>query len=163
MINKEYPRVTTSNTDNDTLVNWNEKYLTGIGLIDDQHKELVKLINQLFKACLGGNESLDTVFKETMSRMVEYVRFHCTLEIEMLARIKYPEYADHKKQHDSLVQMILDAAQEYNGGKNFVPHQFVRSLRDWLCGHIAISDKKYVAYIAKQKANGCLTDQMIFG
>ena len=40
------------NTDgNKDMVVWDEKFATGIELIDSQHKELFSLTNELFRAC----------------------------------------------------------------------------------------------------------------
>jgi hemerythrin len=146
------------------LVVWDDKYATGIKLIDSQHKELFSLTNELFHACLHGDEAYKGgVFKETMSRVVEYVRFHFGAEQELLQRINYPDYQEHKKQHDTLVLKILASVKDYNEGKNFVPNHFVRTLRDWILSHIALSDKLYAAYIAAQRKKGLLSDQVING
>jgi hemerythrin len=149
--------------DNPDIVIWDDKFATGIQLIDSQHKELFSLTNELFHACLGGDETLHDVFKETMGRMVDYVRFHFGVEQEMLQRIKYPDYQEHKKQHDTLVRNILVSVKEYNEGKKLVPNQFVRTLRDWILSHIAHTDKLYVFYIVNQKKKGLLSDKEING
>ena len=145
------------------IISWEEVYVVGIEQIDHQHKELVSLVNQLFQACLEGNEHVAETFKETMSSMVDYVRFHFTAEQKLLTRINYPNFIEHKKQHDTLVLDILNAAKEYNEGKKFIPNNFVRTLRDWVLSHIAVSDKSYAAYIQEQKHKGLLTDKQING
>jgi hemerythrin len=147
--------------DNTDMVIWDEKYATGIHLIDSQHKELFSLTNELFHACLGGEEALEGVFKETMERMVEYVHFHFGAEQEMLQRVKYPDYQEHKKQHETLVRDILQSVKEYNEGQKLVPNQFVRTLRDWILSHIALYDKLFASYIATQKKKGVLSDREI--
>ncbi|MDR2701990.1 MAG: bacteriohemerythrin [Spirochaetaceae bacterium] len=152
-----------NNNDNKDMVIWGDKYAIGIQLIDDQHKELFALTNELFRACLGGEKMQDSIFKETMGRMVEYVRFHFGAEQELLQRIKYPDYPEHKKQHDTLVRNILETVKEYNEGKKLVPNQFARILRDWILSHIAIYDKLYAAYIVTQKKKGLLSDKDING
>jgi len=149
--------------DSKDMVVWDDKYATGIGLIDSQHKELFSLTNELFRACMGGEEELKDVFKETMGRMVEYVRFHFGAEQELLQRINYPEYHEHKRQHDILIRDILGAVQEYNKGEKFVPNQFVRTMRDWILSHIALTDKQYALFIAAQKKKGLLSDKDIDG
>ena len=157
----------TTNSSQDTgnmeIVEWGPMYVTGIELIDVQHKELVKLTNVLYQACMTRDKFLPVAFKEAMSGMVEYVRFHFSAENELLERIKYPDYHDHKKQHETLVRNILEAAKSYDEGNKFIPNNFVRSLRDWVFGHIAISDKNYSAYVSEQKKKGLLTDKDIEG
>jgi hemerythrin len=143
------------------VVAWDEKFATGLELIDAQHQQLVSITNELFHACVAGDE--DRVFKETMSRMVEYVKYHFGAEQQMLLRVKYPDYNDHKKQHDEMVRNILEAVKEYNEGKQFVPNHFVRILRDWILSHIALCDKLYAAFIADQVKKGLLSDREING
>jgi hemerythrin len=145
------------------IITWSEKYATGIEMIDSQHKELVTLTNQLYHACLTGSTVADAAFKEAMGRMVEYVRFHLSAEQELLERVNYPNYAAHKKQHDNLVINILEAAKEFDEGRKFVPNQFVRSLKDWIFGHIAVFDRSYATYIEVQRKKGLLSDQQISG
>jgi len=153
----------TNNNETADLVVWDEKYATGIQLIDSQHKELFSLTNELFHACMDREVTLQGVFKETMGKMVDYVRFHFGAEQELLQRVKYPDFPEHKKQHESLVRDILEAVKEYNDGKKLVPNQFVRKLRDWILSHIAHYDKLYAAYIATQKKNGIINDKIING
>jgi hemerythrin len=151
------------NTGPAIIVEWDEKYSTGIELIDSQHKQLVHLTNELYQACMGGDEELGTVFKEAMGRMVEYVRFHFGAEQEMLQRIKYPNYTEHVKLHTDLIKQIIEASNNFNKGKHFIANRFVMTLRDWILGHIGYYDKVYAAYVADQKKKGLLTDQQITG
>ena len=146
-----------------TLVSWSEKYAVGIEMIDSQHMELVRLTNELYQACTASDMALGTVFKNTMSRMVEYVRLHFATEMALLERVKYPECKSHKEQHDLLTMNILNAAKDHKEGKKFVPNNFVRTLRDWIFGHIAIYDQAYAAYVREQKKKGLLTDRQING
>ncbi|MDR0324323.1 MAG: bacteriohemerythrin [Treponema sp.] len=145
------------------IVVWGDKYATGIKLIDQQHRELVDLTNNLFHACLDGEQAAKPAFMEAMHRMVEYVRFHFNMETEMLERIKYPGFSEHKKLHETLIKQILDAAEQFKEGKKFVPNHFVRTLKDWVFGHIAIHDKFYASYVTEQKKKGLLNDKMING
>ena len=145
------------------LVTWDEHFVIGIELMDNQHKELVKLTNQLYYACLAGNDVIAQAFKEAMSQMVEYVRFHFSVEAELMKRVNFPEYNEHKAQHDLLVKQILTAASEFQSGKKIAANNFVRTLKDWIFGHIAVYDKSYAAFIVKQKAKGLLTDKQLQG
>lgn len=143
------------------IVVWGSKFMTGIELIDGQHKELVNLTNELYNACFAKDDELPVVFKNAMSRMVEYVRFHFDAELKLLNAINYPEYGSHKKMHETLVKNILEAAKEAGEGKKFVPNNFVRTLVDWVFSHIAVYDKQYSAYVAGQVKNGALTTEKI--
>ena len=140
------------------IITWENKYATGIISIDKQHKELVDLTNELYHACLHRSETMDETFKTAMHRLVEYVRYHFGDEQTLLERIKFPNYLEHKKEHESLIKNILEASKNYGAGNKFVPNTFVRTLKDWIFSHIAVSDKIYAAYVHEQKRKGFLTD-----
>ena len=141
---------------NTVLVAWSDRYATGIECIDNQHMQLVILTNKLYQACLSNPNEVQSVFGEAMSQMVEYVRFHFTSELELLKQVNFSGYADHKSQHDGLVHKIIEASREYGAGKKFIPNHFVRTLKDWVFGHIAISDKIYSANVFEQERKGLL-------
>ena len=89
----------------------------------------------------------------------QYVRFHFTSELELLKKINYPKYSDHKSKHDILIKQIFAAAEEFNTGEKFVPNHFVRTLKDWVFSHIAVEDRIYADYVAVQKNKGLLSDK----
>jgi len=139
------------------IIVWCDKYATGIEKIDAQHLHLVNLTNQLYTACFAPKDELQSVFKEAMSRMVEYVRFHFEDELKILHAINYPDFQNHKKMHHTLVKQILDAVKGYEEGKNHVPNNFVRTLVDWVFSHIAFYDKQYSLFAMRQLKDGALT------
>ena len=141
------------------IVKWDNKLATGIELIDSQHKELVFLTNNLYQACLSGGTG--EIFRDAMKGMVEYVCFHFGAEQKFLERIRYPDYLHHKLQHDALIKHILDAAKDFNSGKQYVANNFVRVLRDWIFSHIAVHDKSYSTYVADQMRKGFLSSEEI--
>jgi hemerythrin len=161
-VQKSSPSDDFAAADSPMMVSWSGNFATGIELIDNQHKNLFILTNELYHACRLGGDELDSVFKETMSRMVEYVRFHFATEQELLQRIKYPNYAEHKSAHDSLIKTIIETTTDY-GKKRFVPNNFVRSLKDWIVSHIGHSDKLYAVYITDQKKKGLLKSKDVEG
>ncbi|MDR0569221.1 MAG: bacteriohemerythrin [Spirochaetaceae bacterium] len=133
------------------FVVWEDRYSVGIPLIDDQHKELLNVTNALYSACRQGDETAKANFKEVIRSAVEYVKFHFSTEEQIMERINFPEIGPHKKEHEAFVKKVLEEVKNFEGGKTFVPNQFVRFLRDWVLTHIAMSDKKYEEFIRKTK------------
>jgi hemerythrin len=147
-----------SRNDRIVFVKWVPEYEVGIKLIDAQHRELVSLTNDLYRACVATDNSIGTVFKECMSKMVEYVRFHFQAENELLKRLGYPDYQAHRKEHETLIQKILEAAKDYDKGNKLVPNHFVRTLKDWVFSHIAVTDQRYAIYVSELKKKGLIAD-----
>jgi hemerythrin len=138
----------------DVIVEWDDRYSMNIQFIDDQHKELINLTNKLYKGCLGGDETARSYFMETVRGTVEYVKYHFSAEEKMMESIQFPGLPQHKKAHESFVKKILEDVDKFQGGKKFVPNEFVRYLKDWILTHIAIEDKKYSDYIVERKKKG---------
>jgi hemerythrin len=101
----------------DHYVEWQEHYSVGIPLIDDQHKELIKLTDNLYKACLEGNAVAGAYFKEVVHSTVDYIKFHFTAEERIMANVNYPDLAVHKKQHESFVKKVIEDAKRFEEGK----------------------------------------------
>jgi len=147
-----------SNIDeNSKIVVWDNKFSTGIEKIDAQHSHLFDLTNNLYNACFDNEDVLETKFKEAMKQMVEYVHFHFEAEQKFLSAIRFPDYHNHKKQHDGLIKEILAAVKDYQQGKKHIPNNFVRTLKDWILSHIAFYDKAYSTYAMEQVKLGILS------
>jgi hemerythrin len=138
------------------VIEWDNRYALGIPLIDDQHKKLIDMANKLYVGCLSGDETARAYFMNAIREAVDYVRYHFSTEENMLARIKYPGLAAHKKEHEAFVKEIIRQVGDFRSGKKFVPNIFVRYLRDWVLTHIALSDKLYADYLVNLKKEGTL-------
>jgi hemerythrin len=143
------------------LVEWDEKYSVGIPLIDNQHKELIRLTNKLYQGCLGGDEKAREFFMITVRGVLDYVKYHFSAEENLLKNAKYPLLEDHKKEHESFVLQLVNDVKSYHDGRKFVPNSFVRYLRDWILSHIAMTDTQYAKYILDLKKQGQLTNVLL--
>ncbi len=132
---------------NSDFVEWKEQYVVGIDIIDKQHKTLLHIINKLFGACKAGKQEADKSFGSILKKAVEYVKTHFSTEENLMIEHKYPDLGAHKRLHQEFVRRILLSAGEFQKGKNFVPNNFVRFLKDWLLEHIAITDRKLGVFI----------------
>lgn len=128
------------------FVSWDSSYDVGIDMVDKQHRHLIELTNSLYNACLGEKIELEEKFKDVMKELVEYVMVHFKDEENIMRKINYPKFKEHKQKHEEFVREILSAVNNYREGKQFVPNSFVRFLRDWLFNHILINDKELARY-----------------
>jgi hemerythrin len=145
---------------NNNLITWNNSLSCGIKLIDDQHKVLVNLINEMFNHITGNNVQEYDYFDKVIQEAVRYVKNHFATEERIMLATKYSGYAEHKKEHDSFILVVVENIHDYKAGKRLTLSAFTRFLRDWALSHIAMVDKQYFEYfkkIATRKANGKLT------
>ncbi|MDR2536252.1 MAG: bacteriohemerythrin [Treponema sp.] len=134
----------------ENYVEWQDSYSVGIPVVDEQHKELIKLTNNLYKACVDGDDTARTYFKEVIRKTVEYVKFHFSAEEQIMSNAKYPQVAEHKRQHENFVKKVIEDTKKFEEGKA-VPYVFVNYLKNWILNHIAVADKAYSSYILQHR------------
>jgi hemerythrin len=142
------------------LVTWSQTFSVGIKLIDDQHKGLLRLTNDLFNHCVGDEAAERAYFEQAIHSAVDYVKVHFSTEEKIMRKTKYQGYAEHKRQHDTFILAVIEQARTLNDGKRFSLAIFTRFLKNWILTHIAVEDKKYFEYfkrIATRKDDGRLS------
>jgi len=145
--------------ENKEMVSWSAAFSVGVKLIDDQHKGLLDLVNDMFNHVTGNDEEERAYFKKVIEKAVQYVKVHFSTEEKIMIHTKFPGYMEHKKAHDAFVLTVVEKVQDFEAGKKFILHEFSQFLKEWILTHIAIMDKGYFAYfkkIATRKADGTL-------
>jgi hemerythrin len=141
-------------------VKWSKTYSMGIKLIDDQHKGLLELVNELFSHSTGDEAAERAYFKVVIGQAVDYVKVHFATEEKYMLATKFPGYEEHKKKHEDFILTVVKSVKDFESGKRLVLVNFSRFLKDWILGHIAVMDVKYSEYfkkIASLKADGKLS------
>ena len=123
------------------LIEWGEHLSVGIKVFDDEHKQLVQLVNKLNQALQAG--SAKKTMEEILQNLVNYTKIHFKHEEDYMVLYDYPEYAKHKQEHEALTKQVMDFVQRYNEGKAVFSLELMNFLTDWLTKHILGSDKKY--------------------
>ena len=138
------------------FVPWEDRYKLGLDVVDVQHKELIRLTNELFSDCRQGKSIADEGFQKIVKAVVEYVTVHFSTEEQIMERISYPQMTEHIAEHKLFAKTVLAEVKNFEEGKSFVPNAFARFLRDWVLNHIAITDKKVGDYVFNMKREGLL-------
>jgi hemerythrin len=143
-------------TSGQKYVDWSDRYSVGISVIDDQHKKLLEMTNDLFLACNYSTDAGKIQFKKTIHDAVAYVKFHFATEEKIMKLTSYPDLEAHKKEHTDFVRKVFDDVKAFEIGIPLVPKQFVKYLKDWILSHIAITDSKMGNFLTDLKKAGKL-------
>jgi len=127
-------------------VAWDDSFSVGFKPIDDQHKVLVNMTNDLFSACKGDIVAADLAFLEIIKKALDYAETHFADEEEYLSEANYPHLDEQKEQHEVFVEEIQKTIDEFEAG-NIEPVSLARYLKKWLLNHIAVYDKRYSSYL----------------
>ena len=124
------------------LMNWTDKLSVGVAVIDDDHKKLVGMVNELYDAMQAGRGR--DLLGHILDGLVQYTRFHFAREEKFFAQTGYPDAVAHKQEHDELTRQVLGVQQKYlSGTTTTLSLDVLHFLKDWLIKHIQGSDRKY--------------------
>lgn len=131
------------------LMVWNQKLSVKITVIDDDHKKLLGLMNDLYDGIKARRGRL--VLGPILDELLQYTQYHFSREEELFSSTGYEDTVRHKAQHDYLLQKIKEIQQQYGSGSQALTLEALTFLKDWLYGHIVVSDAKYAPHL---NANG---------
>ena len=127
------------------LLTWQDKYSVGIGQIDDQHKQLINMINELNDAMLAGKGK--DVLMTVLNKLANYCVSHFATEEKLFDTHAYPEAAEHKDKHQKMTAKVTALIGEVQSGKSTVSIEVMNFLKNWLDKHIMETDQKYSPYL----------------
>ena len=123
------------------LIKWAEKYSVGYEEIDNQHKKLAGMINELYSAFLEGKAN--DIVENILSEMIKYTDYHFKTEEKYFEKYNYSDTQVHIKEHQSFVSQVTIFFNDFKKGSVSVSYDIMNFLRDWLVKHIQGSDNKY--------------------
>lgn len=129
-------------------VEWDGSLETGHASVDEQHRELFAIFNEIVdatgsSACDGGN------IDELLVRLSDYVSTHFSAEEDLMEFYGYPaELRDeHHRQHADLTSRTRELVLAHRTGGSDTVLPLLALLQEWLAGHIMGTDSLLVAHI----------------
>jgi hemerythrin len=124
---------------------WNDSYSVGVRSLDEQHKRLVAMSNQLHEAMSAGKgrEVVEPVLKE----MFDYTRLHFTTEEKLLEKYNYPGLSDQKREHEAFIKKVAEMQTDLKVRNLTLSIEVSHFLRSWITNHIMGIDKQYTLFL----------------
>ena len=124
--------------------------ITGNDMIDSQHRQLFKAINDFQDTCQSGQGKVR--IGETMKFLVDYTAKHFGDEEKLQQQSRYPDQINHKKLHEEFKSLVNDLSKQSNDEKStmMVLTKLSNSLGNWFVNHIMREDKKVAAHVRSQ-------------
>lgn len=129
------------------MIVWRETYNIGVDAVDRQHQELVVKLNEFMEACI--QQKGKEMIMETLSFLKAYTVEHFRSEEEIMRKHGYPDYAEHKKEHDGFIAAVVELEDmiRSQGAGILSTMKLNRTLTDWLLTHISKKDLKIGEYL----------------
>lgn len=131
-----------------TFVEWSDALSIGVETIDEQHKSLVAMLNEMYEGINGGwgRKARD----EVLDKLVSYTVVHFETEESLMEASNYPEEKEHKQRHAKLIQMVGEYIEKYNEDPNASNYDLLFFLKRWLVDHIQRDDKLLGQHLLKK-------------
>ncbi|MEO5343778.1 MAG: bacteriohemerythrin [Gammaproteobacteria bacterium SHHR-1] len=128
-----------------TLFPWHASFATGIDSIDEQHRVLLDILNQL--AAQLANPSSATRLDQIFDQLGDYAQYHFQTE-EQLWAAQFPDDAEllsHQAEHQYFVHKLEQMQQQRKARPEQV-RDMVGFLFQWLISHILDGDQHLALY-----------------
>ncbi|MGI9387775.1 MAG: bacteriohemerythrin [Methyloligellaceae bacterium] len=124
-----------------TLIEWRKEFETGVAEVDHEHQELVALINDLH-AALGENVEQEQI-TAFLGDVFAKISAHFALEETVMRKHDYDQYADHKADHEKLLDDLRDIMDDFESGEQVDYRDALgTAVRDWFVNHFKTKDAR---------------------
>ena len=125
-----------------TKITWDGSASIGVEIIDKQHRQIVRCINELSLACEIDDrrkvtEIIDTLQYHTVA--------HFAYEEELMEKAGYPMTETHKLNHEFFLAKIDQYANAHGAGLD-IGRDLLRELEEWWLRHIQKEDILIAGY-----------------
>lgn len=125
------------------LMEWNSELDVGVQKMNDEHKDILDVMNQLYDAKQAGKSGPYIV--KIVEELGRITSDHFASEEAYMESINYPELTSHKLIHKSLLEKYTQHYEEIKRSNGDMHDAFFHFLKLWLTAHIKGIDMKYSA------------------
>jgi hemerythrin len=129
--------------DTEVFFPWSSDYSVNIKTIDDQHQELVNILNRLFIAV--SRREGDKVIAGILDALMSYTGKHFALEERLMRQAKYKDLEAHIEEHKKLLEQLDQLSRKHLVDEKPIYFEMLSFLKTWLKEHILGVDTKYSA------------------
>ncbi len=131
-----------------SFITWTDELSVGIESIDEQHQQLVSIINDLNEAIK--NNQADQIIADVFERLVSYTKVHFAFEEQLFDSHGYEGSPAHKAQHEALIDTVFSLQGRLTTDGNILGLEVMEFLRRWLTDHILKTDKDYAMFLVEK-------------
>ncbi|MDR3580831.1 MAG: bacteriohemerythrin [Oryzomonas sp.] len=121
-------------------ISWDETLRVGIDVIDEHHRYLFDLANELI-GIVAKKLELRAVGR-LLSALEQYAQVHFHAEERMMEHYGYADLEQQKHQHQQFTDRLLEFRKEFHDNPLLVQFEAMAYLREWLEVHIRHEDAR---------------------
>lgn len=131
---------------------WDNTLSVDVPEIDEDHRRLVDLFNLLNHAVAEGEDR--AYVEAVMDELISCTVWHFRHEERLMLKYGYVGYAEHKDEHEDLIQSAKLLQQKFLQGaepaaSSTISSQDIEHLEHWLTGHIYGADMDLGSHLSQ--------------
>jgi hemerythrin len=123
-----------------SLLKWKPEYSVGIESMDDEHRDMINLINTTYEK-LEKNSDAEQI-EDCLGEILSTISAHFALEERVMRRSRYAEYQAHKDDHEKLLDQIRDLMDVFFADPVPGGVRLQERLSSWFAGHFSSFDAR---------------------
>jgi len=123
-----------------TYLEWKPEYSVGVAAIDEEHREMIELINTTYEN-LENNATAEDIEK-FLGDIYAGIAAHFALEESVMQKAQYKEYHAHKEDHEDLLDQIHNIMDDFLANPEEAAELLQDKLTKWFSGHFATFDAR---------------------
>ena len=132
-----------------TPIEWQEEYSVGVKELDDQHQNLLNIINSLLlekQEKITGDKLSDTI-----SSMIHHAYVHFATEERYMEQVNFPDLKQHVLEHVSFILKTLELSLKVKEGTINNQLELLNYLKEWYASHVLGADRLYIPYLTAKR------------
>jgi hemerythrin-like metal-binding protein len=132
-----------------TPIEWQDEYTVGVKELDDQHQNLLTIINALLKEQQYKYDA--GKLSEAISTLIHYAYVHFATEERYLTQMHFPDLKQHILEHVDFIMKTLEISLKVKEGTQDKRFELLEYLKGWYSSHVLGIDRLYIPFL---KVNG---------
>jgi hemerythrin-like metal-binding protein len=136
-------------TGKDEKMDYENRFLLKIPVIDEQHAEFFRLIDETFLN-IQKEEELTMQRSIALIKVLEdYLKYHLLYEEALMEKANYPDIEKHILQHKYFINKIEEYKLEISYNSPFLMNKLIGFMKKWFLFHIIQTDSQYKDDVTK--------------
>ena len=132
------------------LIEWKDEFRTAIASVDHEHEQLIALLNEIAERL--GTEPSDADIESFLGEVYAKIAAHFALEEATMRDLNYDQYADHKADHDRLLDDIRDIMErQLAGAYEGYRDKLTEELGRWFVDHFRAKDPRLHQFVERMR------------
>ena len=123
-----------------TLIAWRDEFSVGVASVDQEHREMIELINELDNAMAKDADCITVI--RTLGEIYTKISAHFALEEKIMRDADYRDFTSHKEDHEQLLDSLLMIIDSVDDKGRYDRLDLSSGLDRWFSDHFRTHDAK---------------------